>query len=54
MYSTEYSTQDCWLALWTTVEPLYSGYHWDQKFRPLLQGVLDSGAFGIFPVGGTV
>ena len=35
----------------TTVEPLYNGHHWEPTFCPLYQGVHNSGASSIFPVG---
>ena len=34
-----------------TVEPLYNGHHWEPTFCPLIRGVPNSGASGIFPVG---
>ena len=35
----------------STVETLYNGHLWGPTFRPLLRGVPNSGASGIFPVG---
>ena len=35
----------------TTMEPLYNGHHWDPTFCPVLRGVPNSGASGIFLVG---
>ena len=34
-----------------TVEPLYNGHLWGLTFCPLWQGVPNSGAFGILPIG---
>ena len=49
-------TSSCWnidkhTGSCCTVETLCSGHHWEQQFQSLEQGVPNSGASGILPVG---